>query len=379
MFAAPLALSDLEGDANVPPTTDDGVRAACDVRGPKVVNVCELRDRGPVVIVFTVTRSNAATDQVDVVERLRPRFPKISFAAVAVKGNREEVRKLVRENGWGLPVAHDRDGAVANNYGVAICPTMTLAGSDGKVAATTLGYQTGRAALPPPRDPEVSDAGPQVGWVEPQVAAEFADLRLYGAEAPGASRPFAARRQGAPARQLSDSFRGAQAIQMRQQPIPWAYRVFFRHIGLDPDEERTPVEAAALQRLIKGGYRSQGLLEDALTIAVVETGVPVWALDADKLRGPLGIRQATLHEPFGDGPDPFLLPAGRLLVADELGPAAVLFGDVAPGREVTKSHASLAAVHGPGDRCPGDPRRGGALAGRGDTRRGLTARRSLGA
>lgn len=142
VFAAPLALSDLEGDANVSPTADDGVRAACDVRGPKVVNICELRDRGPVVIVFTVTRSKRCEDQVDVVERLRPRFPKISFAAVAVKGNREEVRKLVRENGWGLPVAHDRDGAVANNYGVAICPTMTLAGSDGKVAATALGYQT---------------------------------------------------------------------------------------------------------------------------------------------------------------------------------------------------------------------------------------------
>ena len=27
---------------------------------------------------------------------------------------------------------------------------------------------------------------------------------------------------------------------MRQQPIPWAYRVFYRHIGLDPDEHAHP-------------------------------------------------------------------------------------------------------------------------------------------
>ena len=79
---------------------------------------------------------------------------------------------------------------------------------------------------------------------------------------------------------------------MRQRPVPWAYRVFFRHIGLDPDEHRTPVEALALERLKAGGFSSRSLLDDALTIAVMETGVPVWALDADRIEGELALRPA---------------------------------------------------------------------------------------
>ena len=51
---------------------------------------------------------------------------------------------------------------------------------------------------------------------------------------------------------LSDRFRGGQAINLRQQPIPWAYRVFYRHIGLDPDSTPTPVEQVALERMKDG-------------------------------------------------------------------------------------------------------------------------------
>ena len=79
---------------------------------------------------------------------------------------------------------------------------------------------------------------------------------------------------------------------MRQSPIPWAYRVFFRQVGIDPDAQRTPVEAAALERLLRGRYESQNLLDDALTIALVETGVPIWAVDADRVELPLTVRAA---------------------------------------------------------------------------------------
>ena len=41
--------------------------------------------------------------------------------------------------------------------------------------------------------------------------------------------------------------------------------MFFRHIGLDPDEHRTPVEALALERLKRGGFPSRSTLDDALT------------------------------------------------------------------------------------------------------------------
>ena len=36
-----------------------------------------------------------------------------------------------------------------------------------------------------------------------------------------------------------------------------------RGIGLDPDEQRTPVEEVALERLRKGGFPSKSLLDDA--------------------------------------------------------------------------------------------------------------------
>ena len=173
------------------------------------------------------------------------------------------------------------------------------------------------------------------GAIDPSLAAEFPELHLLGLEVAARSgrSPRGVREQ---LRAMSDNFRGGQAIQMRQQPIPHAYRVFFRHIGLDPDADRTPVEAAAVDRLIKGGFRSRNLLDDALTIAVVETGVPVWALDADTLDGPLGLRPALRHEPLGRSQDPFLLPEGRLVVTDTRGPISILFGEIAEAHGVTK-------------------------------------------
>ena len=131
-FAVPLALSDLEGDANVSDR-------ACEVRGPRVLNVCELAEQGPVVLTFFAEPSERCDEQVDVVDRVRERFPDVRFAAVAIRGDREDLRRRVRERGWELPVGHDRDGAVANAYAVAICPTITFAAAGGEVIDTAFG------------------------------------------------------------------------------------------------------------------------------------------------------------------------------------------------------------------------------------------------
>ncbi|MFL5890121.1 MAG: hypothetical protein ACJ76M_13680, partial [Solirubrobacteraceae bacterium] len=72
-------------------------------------------------------------------------------------------------------------------------------------------------------------------------------------------------------------------------------------------------------------------VEDALLVGALETGVPLWAIDADRLDGPLGVRAARTGERLGNGelaPD---LPAGRLVVADARRPLAVLLGAVADG------------------------------------------------
>ena len=133
-FAAPLALSDLEGDANVS-------GKACSVRGAKILNVCELAERGPVVLAFFAEPSERCDDEIDALDRLRPDFPRVQFAAVAIRGNRGNLQDRIRAHGWQLPVGWDRDGAVANAYAVAVCPAITLA-RESTVVRTLLGSQT---------------------------------------------------------------------------------------------------------------------------------------------------------------------------------------------------------------------------------------------
>jgi hypothetical protein len=139
-FAAPLALSDLEGNANVAPGPgpgDEGEPPACDVRGPRVLNSCELAERGPVALAFVATRSETCDRQVSALDALRDDYPDVGFAAVAIRGDRDDVREAIRRHGWKLPVAHDQDGAVSNSYAVAICPTVTFAYRGGRVEGTS--------------------------------------------------------------------------------------------------------------------------------------------------------------------------------------------------------------------------------------------------
>jgi DNA/RNA-binding domain of Phe-tRNA-synthetase-like protein len=133
-------------------------------------------------------------------------------------------------------------------------------------------------------------------------------------------------------RELSDRYRGAGVVAMRTQPIPHAYRAFFRQVGLDPDADRIPSEAAAVARLLHGRFESRNGLADALLIALVETGVPVWALDARHADpATLGIRTAAAGDRLGGGPaGGVLLPDGQLVVADGVAVHATLFGDPAP-------------------------------------------------
>jgi DNA/RNA-binding domain of Phe-tRNA-synthetase-like protein len=197
----------------------------------------------------------------------------------------------------------------------------------------------------------VSDTDPALeeGWVDRELALEFPELRLVSttAPAPGRRTPSALRERLA---LLADRFHGARALTLRREPVPAAYRVFFRHVGLDPDAQRTPVEAAALDRLVQGGFVSRGPLEDAVLVAVVETGVPLWAVDAERLDGPLGLRGARAGERLGEGEYAADLAPGRVVVADAGGPVAVLFGDVAasrlPGRGTTRLRLFAVAVPG---------------------------------
>jgi hypothetical protein len=115
------------------------------VRGPDILNSCELAERGPVALAFVATRSDACDRQVDALDRVRADYPDISFAAVAIRGDRDDLRRLIRRRGWTLPVAYDHDGGVANAYAVAICPTVTFAYEGGRVEGTSLTLIEGAA------------------------------------------------------------------------------------------------------------------------------------------------------------------------------------------------------------------------------------------
>lgn len=175
-----------------------------------------------------------------------------------------------------------------------------------------------------------------VGWCERQVREELPHLRVALAEvslppqiAPNRPAPESVRGRLA---ELSDRFNGAKAVNLRREPVTAAYRVFFRHIGLDPDLIRTPLEAAVLQRMLDGGFMSECLWADVLLIAMLDTSVPVWAIDAQRVSGSVGVRTAARGEWAGDG---------QLVVADERSALSLLFSEPEPSYMPTRDTRTL--------------------------------------
>jgi DNA/RNA-binding domain of Phe-tRNA-synthetase-like protein len=185
------------------------------------------------------------------------------------------------------------------------------------------------------------------GWVEPALREEFPGLGLRYAVV-AASTGRSPRELRARLRHLSDRIHGERVVNLRREPVASAYRVFFRHIGIDPDEHKPPGEAAMLERLRAGHFKSRDLVDDALTVAVVETGVAIRAFDADRLEGEPGLRVANPGEHLhGDRVD---LPDGAIVVADERRPIGLVFGDMGSATVVTRATARilLAVVRVPG-------------------------------
>jgi hypothetical protein len=128
-FAVPLATGTLNGDADVATRPNEGRlgrQPACSVRGPEIVNICALYERGPVVLVL-FANADACPRTLNTLAQALPAFPGVQAAAVAVRGNRGDLRRLVAAHGWPFPVGWDRDGALVNLYRDAVCPQLTFA------------------------------------------------------------------------------------------------------------------------------------------------------------------------------------------------------------------------------------------------------------
>jgi hypothetical protein len=149
-FAVPVASGPLEGDANI--AQDDcetsqvpcppGARRtpACRVEERDAIRVCDLFDRPSVLGFWFSKGGDDCIDQQDVLDSLYERYRgRVRFLSLNVRDDRDEVRDLVRERGWRMPVGYDRDGAVGRLYGVAGCPTFAYAYPGGTLQSASFG------------------------------------------------------------------------------------------------------------------------------------------------------------------------------------------------------------------------------------------------
>jgi hypothetical protein len=167
-FAVPLVLGQLTGDANVATRAGEGAAGnvpACSVRKPQVLNICELYEHGPVVLALFVDGGSCAAVLSDM-QTLAPSFPGVRFAAVSIKGDREQLRRMVRSSGLRFPVGVDSDGVLASLYKVASCPQVSFAYPGGVVQSKALLRAPTLAALRA-RVGELVAASRARGWRAP--------------------------------------------------------------------------------------------------------------------------------------------------------------------------------------------------------------------
>jgi hypothetical protein len=170
-FAVPLALGNLNGDADTARNADEGSAGrvpACRERGPQILNGCELYEGAPVVLALFVDGGScpAVLSEMQAVSRS---FAGVRFAAVAIKNSRTQIRKLIAKRGLTLPVGLDSDGALAALYKVATCPQVTFAYPGGEVQSKALLSNPGRATLRA-RTAALVAASRARGWKPPRRA-----------------------------------------------------------------------------------------------------------------------------------------------------------------------------------------------------------------
>jgi hypothetical protein len=139
-FAVPLALGNLSGAADVATHANSGAEGrvpACRERGPQILNVCELYEQGPVVLAFFIDASSC-TKVLGEMQTLVTEFPSVRFAAVAIRGERGSLRRLVRSLRLTLPVGLDVEGGAAARYKVYSCPQVNFVYPGGVIQSKAL-------------------------------------------------------------------------------------------------------------------------------------------------------------------------------------------------------------------------------------------------
>lgn len=145
-FAAPFALGGPAGEVDVATHANEGQQGkvpACSERGPAILNICQLYERGPVVLALFFDAASCA-GILDDLQQLAPVFPQVSFAAVAVKEEAASVVRMMRSRHLTLPVGVDTDGRLGGLYTMVSCPQIMFVYPGGVVQSAAL---LGRAPL----------------------------------------------------------------------------------------------------------------------------------------------------------------------------------------------------------------------------------------
>jgi hypothetical protein len=133
-FAAPDAARAQDLDPNINQDAKDpapGKTPACEVPPDGAVRSCDYTSK-PLVLTF-IAPTGACEAYLDRVERMRARFPGVNFVAVLSATDQDKAASIVKEHGWGQPVALDRNGSILTLYRVSFCPTVVIAGRGGIV------------------------------------------------------------------------------------------------------------------------------------------------------------------------------------------------------------------------------------------------------
>jgi hypothetical protein len=139
-FAAPYAIGGPAGEVDIATHANDGLAGrvpACSERGPGILNVCQLYERGPVVLALFF-QVGSCPDVLDELQRLAPSFPLVHFAAVAVKEKVSSIARFVRSRRLTFPVGVDGEGRLGQLYAMVSCPQVTFVYPGGIVQSTSL-------------------------------------------------------------------------------------------------------------------------------------------------------------------------------------------------------------------------------------------------
>ncbi|HEY2631362.1 MAG TPA: hypothetical protein VGI26_03185 [Solirubrobacteraceae bacterium] len=139
-FAAPLAIGGPAGEVNVATHFNQGAagkRPACTVRGPGILNVCQLYEHRPLVLALFFS-AGSCPRVLDDLQQLSTLYPQVAFAAVGVKEDRGALGRMVRSKHLTIPVGFDGDGRLGGLYTMVSCPQISFVRPGGVLQSAPL-------------------------------------------------------------------------------------------------------------------------------------------------------------------------------------------------------------------------------------------------